>query len=63
MYGEGSGSSNYPFYVELESSEGLLMGQHVYMEMDYGQGEKREDGLWLDEYMIDMTDPDAPFVN
>ena len=62
MYGEGSGSSNYPFYVELESSEGLLMGQHVYMEMDYGQGEKREDGLWLDEYMIDMTDPDAPFV-
>lgn len=62
MYGEGSGSSNYPFYVELESSEGLLMGQHVYMEMDYGQGEKREEGLWLDEYMIDMTDPDAPFV-
>ena len=62
MYGEGSGSSNYPFYVELESSEGLLMGQHVYMEMDYGQGEEREDGLWLDEYMIDMTDPDAPFV-
>ena len=62
MYGEGSGSSSYPFYVELESSEGLLMGQHVYMEMDYGQGEQREDGLWLDEYMIDMTDPDAPFV-
>ena len=62
MYGEGSGSSNYPFYVELETSEGLLMGQHVYMEMDYGQGEEREDGLWLDEYMIDMTDPDAPFV-
>ena len=62
MYGEGSGSSSYPFYVDLETSEGLLMGQHVYMEMDYGQGEKREDGLWLDEYMIDMTDPDVPFV-
>ena len=30
--GENTGtSSKYPFYVELDSSDGLLMGQHVYI--------------------------------
>ena len=56
-----SSSNNYPFYVDLEDSTGLRMGQHVYLEMDYGQTEKK-DGLWLDEYLIDMTDPKNPFV-
>ncbi len=32
-------SSKYPFYVELESSEGLLLGQHVYLELDAGEEE------------------------
>ena len=32
-----SSSSKYPFYVELESSDGLLLGQHVYLEMDTGE--------------------------
>ncbi|MDD6307471.1 MAG: efflux RND transporter periplasmic adaptor subunit [Clostridiales bacterium] len=39
-------STKYPFYVELESAEGLLLGQHVYIEMDEGQEEEKE-GLWL----------------
>ena len=30
-------SSKYPFYVALENSNGLLLGQHVYIEPDYGQ--------------------------
>ena len=30
-------SSKYPFYVTLNSSTGLLLGQHVYIEPDYGQ--------------------------
>jgi len=30
-------SNKYPFYVELESSEGLILGQHVYIEPDLGQ--------------------------
>ena len=30
-------SSKYPFYVVLEDSSGLMMGQHVYIEPDYGQ--------------------------
>ena len=24
-------SSSYPFYVEMDSSEGLMLGQHVYI--------------------------------
>ena len=34
-----SSSSKYPFYVELDSSEGLLLGQHVYLELDTGEEE------------------------
>lgn len=30
-------SSSYPFYVEPSVSEGLLLGQHVFIEPDYGQ--------------------------
>ena len=30
-------SSKYPFYVELQSSDGLLLGQHVYLELDNGE--------------------------
>lgn len=67
MYmGSGSsdtGSSNYPFYVVLESREGLMLGQHVYIEMDNGQEEKK-DGLWLDSYYIVMDEekPEEAYV-
>ncbi len=46
-----SGSSNYPFYVELEDSEGLMLGQHVYLEQDLGQ-ENAKSGLWLYDYYL-----------
>ncbi|MDO5336516.1 MAG: efflux RND transporter periplasmic adaptor subunit [Eubacteriales bacterium] len=44
-------SSSYNFYVELDTSEDLMLGQHVYIEMDEGQQEERE-GLWLNDYYI-----------
>ena len=49
MYGYGGGdgssrSSNYPFYVELDKSDGLIMGQHVYVEPDLGQENEDEAG-------------------
>ena len=54
-------SSSYPFYVELDSSDGLMLGQHVYIERDNGQ-EDRKDGLWLSEfYIVDADTPD-PYV-
>lgn len=46
-----STSSKYPFYVKLESSEGLVLGQHVYIEPDQGQ-DKEKEGIWLDSYYI-----------
>ena len=32
-------SSKYPFYVELEDTSGLILGQHVYMELDVPEEE------------------------
>ena len=29
-------STSYPFYIELESSEGLLLGQHAHIEQVQG---------------------------
>lgn len=45
---EGS-SSSYPFYVTLDSVEGLVLGQHVYIE-PYTQS--ADDGLWLDASFV-----------
>lgn len=42
-------SSTYPFYVQLSSSDGLILGQHVYIETDVGQADQKE-GLWLPSY-------------
>ena len=55
-----SQSNSYPFYVNLDSSDGLMLGQHVYIEPDFGQNEGKE-GLWLDEAFI-MTDNDQAYV-
>lgn len=58
-YGDsGADSSSYKFYVELESSEGLILGQHVYMEQNVGQDEQK-DGLWLEDYYIVQEDGEA----
>ena len=61
MAGDATTQSNsYPFYVNLDSSEGLMLGQHVYVEVDYGQEEKKA-GIWLDESFICDIDSD-PYV-
>lgn len=54
-------SSSYPFYVELESSEGLMLGQHVYIEKDVGQ-EEQKIGIWLSDFYIVDADTDSPYV-
>lgn len=61
MYYSMSGSaesSSYAFYVELENSEGLILGQHVYMEPNNGQNEEKE-GLWLEDYYIVQEEDEA----
>ena len=55
-----SSSSKYPFYVELSSSDGLLMGQHVYIEPDLGQ-DAQSTGIQLPASFINDADT-APWV-
>ena len=37
---EMTAASKYPFYVELEDTEGLMLGQHVYLELYAEEGER-----------------------
>ena len=45
-------SSKYAFYVELENDENLMMGQHVYLEMQYGDGMEAGSGIQLPSYYL-----------
>lgn len=55
--GGNNTSSKYPFYVELDGADGLMLGQHVFIEPNYGQNEQR-DGIWLMEsyFVFDGND-------
>lgn len=62
-YYEGSSgetATKYPFYIELDNADGLILGQHIYIEMDMEQSEEKE-GLWLYESYI-VTDDTGSFV-
>ncbi|MBQ0026603.1 MAG: efflux RND transporter periplasmic adaptor subunit [Lachnospiraceae bacterium] len=59
-YGFGETATKYPFYVTVETSEGLMLGQHVYIELDNGQ-EEEKDGLWIPETYI-VYEGDKTFV-
>ena len=53
-------SSSYPFYVDLDDTEGLLLGQHIYMEV--AAVETGLDGLWVPEnYLTDLTVDEETF--
>ena len=64
MHYDGSNSDNqsskYPFYIKLDSADGLMLGQHLYVELDEGQTETK-DGIWLYSGYI-VQDEDAPYV-
>lgn len=47
-------TTTYPFYVNLDSVEGLLLGQHVYMEV--AAQEQSMPGLWIPEnFLVDIV--------
>ena len=54
-------ASFYSFYVNLEDDDGIIMGQHVIIEPDYGQGEVKQ-GLWLPAGFIVDPESEQPFV-
>lgn len=59
-YGESDmfNSSSYPFYVTPNSNEGMLLGQHVFIEPDYGQSTAGS-GLWLDASYIVISEEET----
>lgn len=56
----GEQASKYAFYVALDSIDGLIMGQHVYIELDAGQ-EDASDALQIPEYYI-LFEEEQSFV-
>ena len=52
-------STSYPFYVELDSSDGLMLGQHVYIEP--GTGVNTEGLHLMTAYIVD-ADGKEPYV-
>lgn len=49
---EMANSSNYPFYVVMDNTDGLFLGQHVYIELDSGQSVPKE-GVWIpNDYVV-----------
>ena len=48
------------FYVNLNNIDGLMLGQHVTIEPDYGQGTVK-DGIWLSSGWI-VRDGDSAYV-
>ena len=61
-YGTDSGqqSSKYNFYVTLSSRDGLILGQHVYIQPDLGMDAVPE-GLWLPAFYI-VRDENGSYV-
>lgn len=57
---EMTSTSKYPFYVELDSAEGLILGQHVYMEVD--TGEEVDMGLSISSAFICYEEDGTAYV-
>lgn len=54
----GQTSTNYAFYIALDNADGLMMGQHVFIELDNGQDEPKN-GLWLSSMYMVLEEKDA----
>ncbi len=58
---EMSNSSRYPFYVEMDRIDGMLLGQHVYLSVEQEQTEELT-GLLLSSAFIAYDQEGNPFV-
>jgi len=57
---EMTNSSKYPFYIELDSTEGLILGQHVYLTLEKEEGEAA--GIPLSMAFLCYDDAGTPYV-
>ncbi len=53
-------TSKYAFYVALDSFDGLMMGQHVYIEIsgESGMEPAHTEGVWIYEFYLEMDEAD-----
>lgn len=59
--GSGEKASKYNFYVTLDYPDGLILGQHVYIEPDTGSSGVRT-GLWLPSMYVVVENNGDGFV-
>lgn len=57
---EMTSASKYPFYVKLDSPDGLLLGQHIYMELEPEEGEMS--GIGISSAFIAYDETGLPYV-
>ena len=64
MESEGDGvqntSTKYNVYINIEDAKGLMLGQHLYVELDNGQNGK-EKGIWLNRGYV-VEDGDEAYI-
>ncbi len=56
----GESASSYNFYVSPENTDGMILGQHLFIELDYGQG-NTVSGVQLPSYFI-INEEEAHYV-
>ena len=59
-----SSSTKYPFYITLDDSEGLMMGQHLYIELGVTAAPEMDfsDGTYIYDYYIAYDEEGNPFL-
>ncbi len=53
-------SSKYPFYIELDHTEGLILGQHLYLEVE--KEDEEETGIPISMAFLCYDDAGTPYV-
>ena len=57
---EMTASSRYPFYVQLDTTEGLILGQHMYLKLEQEEGEAP--GLQISGSFFCWNEDGSPYV-
>ena len=57
---EMTASSRYPFYVQLDTTDGLILGQHMYVELEQEEGEAP--GLQISGSFFCWNEDGSPYV-
>ncbi len=59
---EMGNSTKYPFYVELDNSDNMLLGQHVYLAVEQEEASETLDGLTLGSSFVCFDEEGNSYV-